>query len=439
MVIKKDGTRKIIALLAIMALLVSSSIALAQGDGDNQLETQVNEIEEEIEEEEEEEEIEEEEEEEIDKDELDGDELDEDVFVILSNGEGLSIEVRITGYPHEAQVGQQITVKYEVENTSNGNSGLYEVSINDSFGNNDTIGTFSKGAIKYYEQNYTIKDTDGPTLTFSVEAKGYRNKNKVGKIVEDSTEVYITIIQATEPTGSIRVIKTMSDEASPENIPFTLTKAEGGQEWTLETDADGIILFEELEPGVYTLVEDVPEGYLTSLDETNNTITVTASDDPVEVLVTNEKINPSITVTKIAEPETVTVGDPITYRYTVTNDGNVTLTEVTLVDDMFQDPIELSVEERDWDGTLEPGEIAEGEAEYVADKVGILTNTATATGYYNGTAYSGTDTVGVEVLEGPPEPGIKITKDADKEWAKKGEWIKYTMKSKIPAMLACGL
>jgi hypothetical protein len=35
MVIKKDGTRKIIALLAIMALLVSSSIALAQGvDGD---------------------------------------------------------------------------------------------------------------------------------------------------------------------------------------------------------------------------------------------------------------------------------------------------------------------------------------------------------------------------------------------------------------------
>jgi hypothetical protein len=222
----------------------------------------------------------------------------------------------------------------------------------------------------------------------------------------------------------------MSDEASPENIPFTLTKAEGGQEWTLETDADGIILFEELEPGVYTLVEDVPEGYLTSLDETNNTITVTASDDPVEVLVTNEKINPSITVTKIAEPETVTVGDPITYRYTVTNDGNVTLTEVTLVDDMFQDPIELSVEERDWDGTLEPGEIAEGEAEYVADKVGILTNTATATGYYNGTAYSGTDTVGVEVLEGPPEPGIKITKDADKEWAKKGEWIKYTYEVK---------
>ncbi len=70
-----------------------------------------------------------------------------------------------------------------------------------------------------------------------------------------------------------------------------------------------------------------------------NTATVSGTDPDDNPITDNVTASvelayaPSIQVTKTANPTSATLGDNITYTYTITNTGNVTLFNVTLVDD----------------------------------------------------------------------------------------------------------
>ena len=99
--------------------------------------------------------------------------------------------------------------------------------------------------------------------------------------------------------------------------------------------------------------------------------------------------NPHLSLTKVAdraEIDPAYPGDKINYSFTVTNDGNVTLRNVTIDDDL----IGISELVYDWsgtaagDGTLAPGETSTATAEYMITQqdldAGEVVNTATAHG-----------------------------------------------------------
>lgn len=94
----------------------------------------------------------------------------------------------------------------------------------------------------------------------------------------------------TENPGHICIEKRESSvEGEPmQGILFTLTCGETQIEGY--TDVYGIVCFDQLEPGTYTLVEEnVPNGYTTSLTAENNQITVGPGEEK-SIVVINTKI-----------------------------------------------------------------------------------------------------------------------------------------------------
>ncbi len=117
---------------------------------------------------------------------------------------------------------------------------------------------------------------------------------------------------------------------------------------------------------------------------------------------------PCINLTKEADVDDACVGDEITYTYTVTNCGDLTLTNVNVVDNKLGS-ITLG------DTTLDPDEITTGTKTYIVtenDLPGPIVNSATATG----TPPAGYNNVFGYDSESVPlvcEPCINLTKEAD--------------------------
>nr|QNO55552.1 hypothetical protein KJBBJMEN_00001 [Methanosarcinales archaeon ANME-1 ERB7] len=130
-------------------------------------------------------------------------------------------------------------------------------------------------------------------------------------------------------------------------------------------------------PYAHTVVEGDLPGPLTntatasSTDSLGNTVTC-ADDASVDLTSTSE-----CTVTKTPSVNTATVGETITYSFTVMNTGDTTLSSLTLTDSMLG-PITLDKT------TLAPGDVASSTGGPYAHTVvegdlpGPLTNTATA-------------------------------------------------------------
>lgn len=135
--------------------------------------------------------------------------------------------------------------------------------------------------------------------------------------------------------------------------------------------------------------DDVNAGMITNTATTTGTSKsgAPARDDSSAIITITPK--PSITLTKdgvFAGGTNAKVGDPIDYSFTVTNTGNVTLTNVTIDDPMlapgsirwgaWPDPAKA--------GTLQPGETVTATATYPVTQADIdrpdVTNTAKATG-----------------------------------------------------------
>lgn len=99
--------------------------------------------------------------------------------------------------------------------------------------------------------------------------------------------------------------------------------------------------------------------------------------------------------------ETVDAGDPVTFTFTVTNDGNVDLTDVVVTNDVFGD--EFAANSDCVADALAAGDTLVCEIVIVTVPTGSHTNTTTVSGVYDGTTE--TDT---EVLEFTVESGTII-------------------------------
>lgn len=128
---------------------------------------------------------------------------------------------------------------------------------------------------------------------------------------------------------------------------------------------------------------------------------------------------PSLRVTKEADRSSAVAGDTINYTITVTNNGNVTLTGINVVDEMLG--INTSIE------SLAPGDsqIISGSYTVQPGETGTLVNTATASVTHDGHYISAMGSVSVNVV--PVNPSLLITKQADCSIADTGETVNYTI------------
>jgi conserved repeat domain len=132
--------------------------------------------------------------------------------------------------------------------------------------------------------------------------------------------------------------------------------------------------------------------------------------------------NPVLKITKTAAPTTYnTVGQKITYTYTVTNSGNVPVSGIAVKDN--KTTVKIS------SGSLAPGSSVKGTATYTITKAdvnaGSVTNSAYATGKFGTkTVNSNKVTATAKVVQ---KPALKITKTAAPTTYKTvGQKITYT-------------
>jgi len=133
---------------------------------------------------------------------------------------------------------------------------------------------------------------------------------------------------------------------------------------------------------------------------------------------------PHLTLTKEADPaDGVDAGDVVTYTFTITNDGETTVSGITLSDAgvTFADGATDI-------GDLSPGASAVVTGTYTITETdmfaGEYVNTATATGGYNDETVEATDTVTVDVIDA--DPSISLVKSTDDVAPDLGETVTYT-------------
>ena len=268
--------------------------------------------------------------------------------------------------------------------------------VNGTFTNNVTA-TFS-GVDKEYTGTDTVEEfeTPNPHMTITKTTKDVE-ENHIYKLGET-----ISYVITVKNDGNLTLTDVTVEDA--------LTGNDGENAWTIETLAPD----EEqtFETSYVVTEEDVLAGKVinnvtgTAKDPTNpdkpkTPVTPGEKEDPVETP------NPGLTVVKTSDTEgQVTLGQKITYTITVTNNGNVTISGVKLVDPLTRDNWTL--------GKIKPGETVTREATYTVTEKDIIAgkveNHATATGKDpsgNEVTDEGEKTVTTE----PSKPHITVTKE----------------------------
>ncbi len=240
--------------------------------------------------------------------------------------------------------------------------------------------------IKTVEGTLTVTDEDVPddlVVKKTAENKVYKLGEEVTFTVE-ATNIYAEprTITLTEIEGVTLAKSTFENVPAGEKVTTTAT---------------------------YTITEaDILKGSFT------NTVTAKVGDleKTATATVNTEKADPSLKVEKetTSTPEngsTYALGETITYKITVTNDGNLTITNIKVDDDLTG--LHETIDK------LEPGESKEFTTEYVVTEADILKgsvkNEATADG--DNESEDPTDP-GDDEVEDPtdkPDPSLKVEKE----------------------------
>ena len=341
-----------------------------------------------------------------------------------------------------AAAGNQVTYTYAVTNTGNvtlTSVGLLDdvegtLTLSDIAG--DGIGVIAVDASETASSVHTVTqgEIDAGSLTNVATANGTALAG--GSVTDTDTQ---TVVLGQAP--SIQVVKTASTNSIEaanvgDQIMYTFTVTNTGNvtltSVSLEDDVEGIVTLGDiagdgiavLAPGnseAGTSVHTITQGELDTGSLTNVATAVgtpptgaAVSDTDTQTVILGQA--PSIQVTKTASTnliDPVTVGDQVTYSYTVSNTGNVTLTGVSLVDDV-EGTLTITDIANDGVGVMAAGASETASITHSVNQAeidsGSLTNVATATGTASsGTNVSDTDTQTVVLAQ---VPAIEVTKTA---------------------------
>ena len=292
------------------------------------------------------------------------------------------------------KVGQVIKYTYTVTNL--GNVPINDIAVAD---NKNTVviknGTLAPGKSVKGTGAYTITQDDitAGSVTNTATATGTFN----GNTVTTNTE---TVTVTAEQTKALKitkpVINTKTYNTTGQMITYNYTVTNSGNvpvsNIAVNDNRSTVVIDSEtpLAPGssvtgigTYTItLDDIIAGSVTNIANATGTFNENTVTSNTVTATIKAKQSPALTITKAADPSTFnTTGDSITYTYTVTNSGNVPVSDIAVDDDKVS-VVTISSD------TLAPGASVTGTGTYTitsADiKKGSVTNKATATGTFNG-------------------------------------------------------
>ncbi|MCQ8903582.1 MAG: hypothetical protein NQU42_05775 [Methanothrix sp.] len=301
-----------------------------------------------------------------------------------------SIKIEKSASPSSANVGQTVTYTYKITNT--GDVTLSEISATDdrlgeiSLTKNTLAAGESITSTKTYQ--VTQRDLPGPIRNnASVSAKDVLGKDVTAsaRTIVDLTykaALSVTKTPTPSPAGIGQIVTYEYVVTNTGDVTLTGVSLDDSELGKIALSRD------TLDPGesatgtaTYTVTENDLPGPIT------NTATAYAIDpmgNPVSASATASlpiSYTSSISVEQRPSADRVSLGDSITYTYTVTNTGSTTISGITLTDERFGS---ISLDKT----TLRPGETATGTYTYTPTQdvigeelSGKLSNSCKATGY----------------------------------------------------------
>ncbi|MBZ8123727.1 hypothetical protein CJ999_19840 [Bacillus thuringiensis] len=238
-----------------------------------------------------------------------GYELTKQIIHVTVDGEKV-IDVKVT---NGKSLGQFEIVKVDAEDKTKVLSDA-EFEVYKDGKKVDTLRTDKTGKVisqKLEPGTYTLKETKAP--------QGYKLLKEEIEVVVEANKVVEVQIENAKELGSLQVIKKDSESGKVlAGAEFKL-KNESGQVVgeTKTTDKDGVVKFENVVPGKYTLEETkAPEGYKAL--EVTVEVNVVAN-EVVKQEVTNEKVTGQFEIVKVdAEDKTKVLSDA---EFAVYKDG----------------------------------------------------------------------------------------------------------------------
>ncbi|MBN2851341.1 MAG: DUF11 domain-containing protein [Clostridia bacterium] len=336
-----------------------------------------------------------------------------------------------------------VTYSFLVTNTSTYHT-LFDVHVQDSTigyatAANDFV-TLAPGESHTFTATFQIpEDYSNEEFTNNATAYGtYGIKDLFETTISDTdTETVHVIIFTAEP--AITLVKTadVSSGFVGDTVNYTLTVLNTGNVdltgITLSDPALGLIDFGpfDLAQGE-SYVLDTGLSHVLTLDDltagefVNNAKATVTFDEEVYEAADSYTVHvmgsPSISVSKQTDKNTYEVGENVLYTITVTNNGNVTLTDVSVNDPLLGGLLVNGI-------TLDPGQtytLLNIPYQVLLSDLfnGSIDNTVNVTGRFEEQSLNDSDSKSVTVIG---TPGISVTKEADKTTYVEGDTITYTI------------
>ncbi len=303
-------------------------------------------------------------------------------YVVIEYGPEISLDKQAN--INTANIGETITYTYNVTNT--GDVTLTSITLADDMLGSITLGATSlaPGVFTTGTATYTVSESDipGPIINNAT----VTGTPPYGDNVNDTDSESVSITY----NACIDIVKAADDTSASigQVVTYTFTVTNCGDVTltgvTVVDDMLGSITLGSttLGPGVsttgtatYTVTESDLPGPIVNNATATGTPPVGSVVSDYDIESVSVIINPCIDIVKSADIHSVPIGGVVTYTFTVTNCGDVTLTGVTVVDNKLG-AITLGTT------TLSPGQSTQGTKSITTscDHYPILTNIAVATG-----------------------------------------------------------
>jgi len=373
-----------------------------------------------------------------------------------------SIIVTKKATPNVASVGETVNYDYTVTNTDT--EALYNVNCVDSLLGNvslsgltdedgDTVSDdLAAGATATGSLTYTVMDSDKPgpignsvVATADTVVVTTTPSDKTEESVKIITNLYILVTKKATPNVA-SVDESITYEYEVTNISTSYLadvicsdSSLGAVTLSGLTDEDGDTVSDDLAAGAtatgsltYTVIEgDKPGPIVNSVVATANSPLVAdpvsdTSEESVKIV-----IDPHILATKEAIPNAVSVGDNISYNYTVKNVGTQILYDVTCIDMPLGSVTLSGLTDEDGDTVsddLAIGATATGSLTYTViegDKPGPISNYVIAKANPSAMATDPVSDTAEESVKIKINPHVVVSKDATPIVASVGESIIY--------------